>query len=429
MRSYPNAPRLEVGMDFGGGSGPVGGVAVAAGRVFFQFDAAFASHGVNPSPVRLRLNDELQEGPRELERLPGLLHDSLPDGWARLVLDRHIRASGYDPGSLTVLDRLAFVGGSGAGAMTYLQTDALPLDPPEVDFDTAAALVRDAPEEDDADRVRDALTLMRSLGGARPKANVWRLGKEFSTQMGAGARPWIVKFHARQDGPEAGAVEYAYSLMARAAGITMPEAALLPSQDTGGYFAVERFDRPGTNGRLHVHSLGGLLHASCENSALGYVELMKVTGSLTQPRGADQSSIAEQIRRMAFNVFGRNRDDHVKNHSFLMDEEGAWQCAPAFDLTHSNLPEHTLMVGEAGREPTVADMMSVVRAVEFPERRAKDLVLGVRDVVAEWPSFARTAGVGRVLIDDIAATLNGGQAVGNRGAAHAALAHARGLGR
>lgn len=407
MKSWPNTARIDVGLDFGEGPTKIGGAASAERRVFFQYDEAFVRRAIDPSPFRLKLNADVQTGATDLEGLPGLLHDSLPDGWSRLVLDRHIRAQGFDPTSLGILDRLALVGDQGAGALTYQGRITMPLEPLAVDFDTAAALVGKAPEEQDADRIQAALTLTRSLGGARPKAYVYLDGDRFTTHGTPDAKSWIAKFPAKHDGPEVGAVEYAYSLMAKAAGIDMPPTRLLPSRDSAGFFAVERFDRSDEGPRLHLHSFGGLLNAPSDRNALGYEQLLRVTGSLTQPTGKDVESIDEQIRRMAFNVLARNRDDHVKNHAFLMDEHGRWRCAPAFDLTFSNLPEHALLVGSEGRDPDRENMRSVTRTVGVADHRTDLLIDQVRDAVGDWLKRAKEAGVSPSLAGSVDQTLNG----------------------
>lgn len=344
----------------------------------------------------------------------------------RLVLDRALRQAGYDYTSLTALDRLALVGENRFGALTYVGPRLPDFDPPDVDLDTAAALVSGAPKEEDGDLIRSALVLTGSLGGARPKANVWRAGDVFTTSNAAGSSLWLAKFPADGDGPDAGAVEYAYSLMAKAAGIDMPAATLLPSRETAGYFAVERFDRAAGGGRLHMHSLGGLLNASTQNSAIGYTELMRVTGSLTQRSQTAVQSIEQQIARMAFNVLARNRDDHVKNHAFLMDETGVWRPTPAFDLTYANLREHALLVGNNAKDPSRSDMLEVTRAVHIPDDRTLDIVQHVRSVVADWKVYAKEANVAPSLTRDIDGSINPPL---NRGGEHAALlGQQRGIG-
>jgi serine/threonine-protein kinase HipA len=406
MKPWPRSARVDVGLDFGGGPLPLGAAATGNGRVFFQYDETFLATGLNLSPFRVKLDREVKLGSPDLEGLPGLLHDSLPDGWSRLVLDRHIRASGYDYTSLGILDRLALVGQNGPGALTYLESAPLPVRAPSIDFDTAADLVIDAPDNDDADKIAAALALTGSLGGARPKAYAFRSEAGFSTNEQPGAVPWIVKFAARSDGPEAGAVEYAYSLMAKAAGIEMPPTELLPSKTGAGFFAVKRFDRSNEGARLHLHSFGGLLNAPIAGNALGYRELLVVTGALTQPSGADISSIEQQIARMAFNVLARNRDDHVKNHAFLMTSKGEWQCAPAFDLTFSNLAEHALMVGNTGREPGFEDMLTVARHVQINDKKTREIIDRVRSAIGDWSEHAKEANVSASLAKDIGKALN-----------------------
>lgn len=428
MKPWDNVGRIGIALDFGHGQRRhIGDAAIFDRRIYLQFDAGFVEAGVSPSPIKLRLDTGLQQGADDLEGLPGLLHDSLPDGWARLVLDRALRQAGFDHTSLTPLDRLALVGADGSGALTYTGPRLRAFQPPAVDFDTAAALVSKAPEEEDGDRIRHALSLTGSLGGARPKANVWRAGDAFTTASTQGSSPWLAKFPARGDGPDAGAVEYAYSLMARAAGIGMPPTTLLPSRETAGYFAVERFDRTSGGGRLHMHSLGGLLNASTRNSALGYTELMVVTGALTQRSGTDVESIEQQIARMAFNVLARNRDDHVKNHAFLMDGEGVWRPAPAFDLTYSNLPEHALQVGGNARDPEASDMLEVARAVHIPDERTTAIIERVRSAIADWKAHAKEANVASALVRDIDASINPPR--GSSGGRAAFMARQSGMGR
>lgn len=428
MKRWENQSRITVGLDFGKSYSvrKLGEAAILENRAYLQFDDIFVANYANPSPIRLRFDTSLQEGTSDLEGLHGLLHDSLPDGWSRLILDRAIRQAGFDHTSLNVLDRLALVGTNGSGALTYSGETLSSFKPPSLDFDIVAALVSGAPDEVDGDKIQMALNLAGSLGGARPKANIWRNGDSFNTAEASDSSLWMAKFPSKADGPDAGAVEYAYSLMAKAAGVEMPDTALLPSTQTAGYFAVERFDRTREGGRLHMHSLGGLLNASMANTALGYQELMKVTGALTQADGNDVTSIEQQIARMAFNVFARNRDDHVKNHAFLMDPRGAWRPAPAFDLTYSNLQEHALLIGTAGRNPASSDMLEVSRAVRISDDRTNTIMKQVRDVVGEWKKFAKDANVSPALSRDIEASINPPTKGGGERAAFVAFQASRG---
>ncbi len=426
MRRWPSTRRIDVGIDFGDGPQPLG-AAVGEGRAIeFQYDGAFVARGLQPSPIRLKLGTEPRTGPVELDGLPGMLFDSLPDGWSHIVLRRHLRAQGYDPDSLGPLDRLGLVRRDGPGALVFSGPET-PITAPSVDFDTAAALISKAPDEEDADLVRMALTMAGSLGGARPKANVYLADGKFSTADSPGAEPWIVKFPAKNDGPQIGAVEFAYSLMARAAGIEMPPTTLLSSTETAGYFAVKRFDREDGGGRLHMHSLAGLLNVTA-NSDTGYRQLMLVTGALTQPRGANMASIEEQIRRMAFNVLARNRDDHVKNHAFLMNAQGEWRPSPAFDLTFCNSERHALMIANDRTEVGTDDLLEITRPLKFSDAEVTRMLERTAATIGEWPRFAQEAGVEPGLARDISTAL-GNEPAGSGGAgARMALRHSMGSG-
>ena len=403
MKTWTPIPQVEVGLDFGGGSRKLGDAAATGAFTFFEFDAAFMEGGINPSPYRLKLETGPQRGEEVLDGLPGLLDDSLPDGWSRLVLDRFIRSRGYNPQTLRPLDRVALVGTRGPGAITYQSPLELPFEAPEIDFDTAAEIVSNAEADEDFDRLNAAMALAGSLGGARPKAHVWLHDGKITTRVAPGARQWIAKFPARTDDADAGAVEYAYSLMARAAGIEMPATALLPSRTGPGFFAVERFDRTQEGGRLHVHSLGGLLEASCRIPSLGYEELFKVTRHLAGPAALDQ-----QIRRMAFNVLAKNRDDHVKNHAFLMRDNGEWRPSPAFDVTYWNAREHQLIVGREGAAPTVENMLEVTRVVDVLDEEATRLIDEVEAVVRDWPKFAKESSVSETRTKEIGEAITKG---------------------
>ena len=403
MKPWEPVPLVEVRLDFGSGPRNLGVAASTGNFTFFEFDSEFINGGINPSPFRLKLEQGPQRGADQLEGLPGLLDDSLPDGWSRLVLDRFIRAKGYNPGSLRPLDRVALVGANGPGAVTYQSPLELPFVAPDIDFDTAAEIVSNAETDEDFDRLNAAMALAGSLGGARPKAHVWLHEGKISTQATPGARQWIVKFPAKLDTTDAGVIEYAYSLMARAAGIAMPATALLPSAKGLGYFAVERFDRTQEGERLHVHSLGGLLEASCKAPSLDYEALFRVAGDLAGPEAFDQL-----IRRMAFNVFARNRDDHVKNHSFLMDALGRWAPSPAFDVTYWDAREHQLMVGSEGAAPTVENMLEVTRAVRIEDGEATGIIDEVEAVVREWPTFAKQATLSKARTTEIEQAIQNG---------------------
>jgi serine/threonine-protein kinase HipA len=174
--------------------------------------------------------------------------------------------------------------------------------------------------------IDELLVLNGSSAGARPKAMI-QLSDDHNDMI-HGSQPlkegyshWMVKFASGTDHPEIGAIEYAYSLMAKEAGGDA-RTALLEGKK-GNYFACERFDRIGDT-RVHVHSVAGLVHSDFRFPSLDYDDLLSLSLHLSK-------NIQEQekvFRLACFNLFAHNRDDHAKNFSFLMDEHGAWKFSP-----------------------------------------------------------------------------------------------------
>jgi serine/threonine-protein kinase HipA len=171
----------------------------------------------------------------------------------------------------------------------------------------------------------------------------------------------------------------------------LPATDLIEDRNAEAHFAVRRFDRT-KNGRLHVHTLAGLLHADFRTPSLDYVDLMKVTSLLTR----QPEQVEEAFRRMVFNVLVNNRDDHAKNHAFLMNRRGGWRLSPAYDLTPSEGPggEHNMTVAGEGKTPTLAHFMKVANAADIPDAAAKAIIDRVADAVSGWKTNAKGSGLG-----------------------------------
>ncbi len=386
----------------------VGTLAEDHGRIYFQYDATFLHRGLELSPFRLPLQPGLIEHrDREFGPLPGVFDDSLPDGWGLLLMDRHFRTLGLQPGAITPLDRLAWLGQRTLGALTYRpSTD-------EDDVDNLRLDLHDMAQEAHAILIgatREVLPrLLRaggSPGGARPKVLVsLRLDRD-EVISGAddpplGYEPWIVKFAAPTDHDDAGPIEYAYSLMAREAGIDMPATRLFATADGGRFFGVRRFDRDGHR-RVHVHTFGNLIHADFRIPSSDYADLIKATSLLTR----DQRQVTRAYRRLAFNVAAHNRDDHVKNFAFTLDERsGEWSLSPAYDLVFASGPggEHSMTVAGEGKHPQRAHLLRIGEQAGLSAREVGEILEDVRSAVAHWPAHADTAGVVKRRIREIAA--------------------------
>jgi serine/threonine-protein kinase HipA len=201
-----------------------------------------------------------------------------------------------------------------------------------------------------------------------------------------------VKFRAPNDPVDIGPIEEAYACMAQSAGLNLSAHRLLQAKSGPGYFATRRFDRPDGGGRLHMVSLAGAIEAPSDIPS-SYDLFLRATRAIT--RRADD--VAAAFRRMVFNVLACNRDDHTRQHAYLMDAAGEWRLAPAFDLTYAPGPgaEHYLDIEGEGRRPTRAQVMSLGKKHGLDKRRVAAVISEVSAAVADWPIRARNAGVSK----------------------------------
>lgn len=385
----------------------VGHLAEADRRIYFEYDTEFLSHGVDLSPFKLpRRSGLIEHTDRSFGPLPGLFDDSLPDGWGMILMDRAFRRRGLDPATASPLDRLCYLGTRTMGALTYhppqcVERDDRLLDLHEIGQNAEAILRGEA--------VEILPALMRAGGspaGARPKILVGLRGDEVISgedDLPDGFSHWIVKFPARADSRDAGPLEYAYSLMARAAGVDIPETRLIPVTKTQAYFAVRRFDRPAGNRRMHTHTFGNLIHANFRIPSTDYGDLLKVTGILTR----NHADAARAFRQMIFNVAAHNRDDHAKNFGFILDERGEWSISPAYDVVFSAGPggEHTMAVAGEGRQPTREHILSLADPFGISRAEAERMIEEVNTAVAQWHEFADAARCARKTTRAIGASI------------------------
>jgi len=258
------------------------GTLLQSGReTLFEYDSNFIETGLNLSPYTLPLQRGIQKSaPRMRGGLHGLFDDSLPDGWGLLLMDRELRKRGH-AGPYLPLDRLAYVGDTAMGALSYE-----PAESPEPDdelFDLRA-MAQDAVKfyEGEIDQVLPALARAGcSPGGARPKVLVGINGQNHmvsgESDLPDGYDHWIIKFAAKNEIKNAGRREYVYYLMAQDSGLAMMESRLF-DVDGVSYFGTRRFDRVG-NKRIHMHTAGNLIDADFRQPSMSYLNLCKLTYS------------------------------------------------------------------------------------------------------------------------------------------------------
>ena len=373
------------------------------------------------SPHSFDLSPGLKPGdPGEFDGLHGVFSDSLPDGWGRLLVDREAEARGLRRSDLTPIDRLAIIGTAGMGALAYRpEADRHP----EHGWKDLAEFA-DAAErvlaEADHPAIADAIDLRAALGGsggARPKivCQIEEVAGDEAALRPAGAPPdpafghWMVKFPSHEDGPGAAEIEYAYSLMARAAGIDMPDTRLVTARDGRRFFAIRRFDRQVTpEGKLrrwHMLTVSGALESEHRKFAFDYETLLTWIWQLTR----DERAVAEGFRRAAFNAMAHNRDDHGRQHSALLDLDGQgkwrWHVSPAYDLTPSHGPggEHSLAIAGAGKEIGRQRLQALAGKTPLRKERAEEILDQVAEAVSHWSGFAGEAGLSRAGRERVAA--------------------------
>lgn len=326
----------------------------------FEYDADFLRSGQSVSPFYLPLKAGVFVAkPQPFGGNFGVFSDSLPDGWGNLLLDRYLTEKGINPYQLTVLQRLSLIGNSGRGALEYRPAETDDWENPASDLHKLAA---DTEKILNADYSGNSVNLLYqyagSSGGARPKVFM---------KMDDGE--WLVKFRSSADPENVGETEYHYSLLAQKCGIEMPETRLFE----GKYFGVHRFDRT-PNGKIHTISAAGLLNADYRIPSLDYAVLLTACLKLTR----NMEEVYKLFRLMVFNVLIKNRDDHAKNFSFIL-QNNEWKLSPAYDLLPSTGFNgfHTTTVNGKG-SPTHKDIFAVAENVGLDKRKAEEIFEGVR---------------------------------------------------
>lgn len=396
MKGYKPVEQIKAGLDFGEGIMPVGRLAIRERQIYFEYDDEFVKSGLEISPLRLPPKAGVTSFDMMLfEGLAGVFSDSLPDGWGRLLVDRFVKSQGVLPADMTPLDRLAYVGKHGMGALVYAPDCGIEENKDVINLDVLARESQEVLSGTSEEVLQDLLALNGSSAGARPKAliGVDKTYKKIMhgvSSLPKGYEPWLVKFANTQDGADAGAIEYVYALMAKEAGLDMPDVHLFPARGGAGYFAVRRFDRDGKK-RLHMHTAGGLLHSDFRVPALDYEDLTALTGRLTR----DVREVEKMFRLAVFNILAHNRDDHAKNFSFLMDEKGEWRLSPPYDLTFSSGmrgEQSTTVMGE-GKKPGTKHLADLGNEAKLSRAKVKEVIDQAKAAISKWKTLAKKHGV------------------------------------
>ncbi len=414
MKIKPGTP-LRVSLAFGSERIVVGRLALDSGEGVFEYARAFLGSGLALNPLFPAPSVGLlrARNPRHFDGLHGVFADSLPDAWGELLVRRRAESNGIIYSNLTALDKLALVGSRGSGALVYEPEipDAMAVD--AIDLDALSSDATDIIEGRATDLLPALERLGGSSGGARPKVLVG-LNSEGALIPGdrhlpAGYEAWIVKFRSsRHDIEDIGPLEAAYAVMAREAGLDISETRLICTHNgQPGYFATKRFDRLANNTRVHMLSAAAVLDTRWDIPAIDYADLLKLTRRVTR----NQADVERAFDRMVFNVLAHNRDDHAKQHAFLMDDTGVWRLSPPYDLTFSRGPggEHYLAVNGRGGDDISFDAMAVIGDNQgIAAKYIRETMDRVTSAVRRFPAIARDYGVGDATLRGVNQELQSG---------------------
>lgn len=412
----------------------VGAVSWLDGRQYavFEYEPVFLNSGLDVSPIHMSLDsakrgDALFSFPQLNNEtflgLPGLLADSLPDKFGNSIIDAWLARHGRDAGSFNPVERLCYTGKRGMGALEFSPAmidkydRSVPVEVAELVGLAQSIMAQRSglnvelgeSEKENSEAMMDILRVGTSAGGARPKA-VIAMDKNGHVRSGQTQAPdgydyWLLKFDGVSDlelgEPDGfGRIEYAYSLMARAAGITMSECRLL-EENGRAHFFTKRFDRV-NNQKIHMQSLCGMAHYDFNMAgAYGYEQAFQVMRKLRMSK----ADAIQQYRRMLFNVMARDQDDHTKNIAFLMGQDGKWTLSPAFDLTYSHNPhgewtnQHQMSINGKRDGFTLQDLITVGESISIP--RPSEIISEVKSAIGNWSAYADQAGVAKKFVTEI----------------------------
>lgn len=391
----------------------------------FEYDRDFIGRGIEPSPLMMPVREGRVYSFAGLNRetfmgLPGMLADSLPDTYGRALFDRWLALTGHT--SANPVETLCFLGKRCMGALEFEPAMDIAYDPnQQIEIASLVDVARDALTEkasfgtnlaDDAKAaIAEILRLGTSAGGQRAKAIIAynkTTGEVRSGQVEApeGFDYYLIKL----DGVSAkagfretenyGRLEYSFYKLALACGIEMSECFLI-EENGRAHFLTKRFDRKDGK-KIHMQTLCAMAHYDFRLlRGYSYEQAFNVMRVLRLP----YSAAREMFRRMVFNVAVRNQDDHTKNISFLMDEDGRWRLSPAYDMGYAYNPNggwtamHQMSIGGKfdgiGRD----DLMTFAKTNNIKD--ASDIIGEVTEVVAKWPGLAKECGVPSEMINII----------------------------
>jgi len=399
---------------------------IQRGSATFQYSTDAKSSLLEPSPILMPKEGSIFETNRDhqnFHNLPYLLSDSMPDDFGNVMMKEWLRQKNLKLEDINPVDRLTYVGIRGMGALEYEPINHKSNNEYDIDVTELLEVAQKVLEgkQDisydgfNEETLTDILRIGTSVGGARAKAliaikqseNNKIVGiKPGDVNQGEGYTYWLLKMDGANkktlgEGDGIGKIEYAYYRLAQLAGVEMTESRLYEENDRF-HFLTKRFDRSDTGRKIHMQTFGALAGIDFKvQRASSYEALFRVMKRL-QIR---YPQFEQQFRRAVFNIVSRNHDDHVKNFSFLMDQEGKWKISPAYDITYSYSPGGTWTNAHQSSLNGKYDNFRIEDLVEFGKsfgiKKSTVIVQEVIDAVSQWPKIARDIEIPRNVITSI----------------------------
>lgn len=402
-----------------------------SGTANFKYSEEILESGIEVSPLVMPLSRQVYAFPALNEEtfngLPGLLTDSLPDKFGNAMIDAWLESQGRERGSLNAVEKLCYEGSRGMGALEYKPILGEKYSKSEkIRVDALVELASDILSKrvnmkvyPDHKNLRRLISVGTSAGGARAKALIaWNEETDEirSGQVKApeGFGQWIIKFDGvdnnkdkeDEDSSYHTRIEYAYYLMAIDCGIEMMESRLY--EENGRYhFMTKRFDRLKNGQKLHMQTLGALAHYDFNTAGANSYEQAAV---IIRELGMGAVEVKELMRRMVFNIITKNNDDHVKNISFLMNKEGVWSLAPAYDLTYAYNPngiwtsKHQMTVNGKREDIQEEDILAAGLTVGISRYEMRKIIDNVKSVVGNFEKYAASANINEEVVEEIEST-------------------------
>jgi serine/threonine-protein kinase HipA len=379
----------------------VGRLALKDRKIYFEYDNSFLSTGIELSPYKLPLKSGVfSDRDNIFDGLYGVFSDSLPDGWGKLLMDRHLMSQGISLKDIGPLDRLILIGKYGVGALSYepIMNENMTSEK-IIDLDILASSSLEILKGTSANNIETLILNNGSSAGARPKMMI-QINKKneilsSNQELQQGFEHYMVKFPSSTDNMNIGKLEYIYSLMAKDAKVQMTDTKLLHGKNNS-YFSIKRFDR-NKDEKVHIHSLCGMIHSDFRIPSVDYDDILSLTFHLTK----DINEVIKVYRLAVFNLLTHNRDDHAKNFSFLLDYNNNWKFAPAYDLTFSYGPggEHSTTYLNEGRNPSGIHLEKL--AIKHGIKEYKKIINEIYEIVSEFKSYAIKVDIPKNYIDTI----------------------------